>query len=200
VTGAGTGGEITLFTLLKASFRQNPDYVIVGEVRGKEASVLFQGMASGHSSLSTMHADSVDTLIKRLETPTIELSPTLMNVLDCVCIMTHAIVNKQETRKLREIVEIINVTPDGIAITNTPYMWNPADNQFYSKKTNKIFEKISKRYGVSAEELNLEMRRRVQIIYKLYEKKIFEFKKVQDLISEYYKRPKDVLEDLGVEG
>ncbi len=42
------GNEITLFTLLRSSFRQNPDYVIVGEVRGKEASVLFQGMASGH--------------------------------------------------------------------------------------------------------------------------------------------------------
>jgi len=72
--------------------------VIVGEVRGKEAYVLFQGMASGHASISTIHADSVDTVIKRLKTPPIELSPTLLNVLDCVCIMTHAIVNKQETR------------------------------------------------------------------------------------------------------
>ena len=42
-------GEVDLFSLLKNSFRQNPDYVIVGEVRGKEAFVLFQGMASGHS-------------------------------------------------------------------------------------------------------------------------------------------------------
>ena len=78
-TGVGTTGEISLFDLLRSSFRQNPDYVIVGEVRGAEASVLFQGMASGHSSISTIHADSVDTLIKRLETPPIELSPTLLN-------------------------------------------------------------------------------------------------------------------------
>ncbi|HDK42745.1 MAG TPA: hypothetical protein ENG87_05155, partial [Candidatus Pacearchaeota archaeon] len=85
-TGLGGLGEVDLFTLLKSSFRQNPDYVIVGEVRGKEASVLFQGMASGHSSISTIHADSVDTVIKRLETPPINLSPTLLNVLDCVCI------------------------------------------------------------------------------------------------------------------
>ena len=73
-----------MFSLLKNSFRQNPDYVIVGEVRGKEAFVLFQGMASGHSSVGTVHADSVDTLIKRLETPPIELSPTLINILDSV--------------------------------------------------------------------------------------------------------------------
>jgi len=87
-------GEVDLFKLLKSSFRQNPDYVIVGEVRGKEAFVLFQGMASGHPSMSTIHADSVDTVIQRLETPPIELSPTLINTLDVVVTMSHAIVKK----------------------------------------------------------------------------------------------------------
>ncbi|MFH1607848.1 MAG: type II/IV secretion system ATPase subunit [archaeon] len=191
-------GEIDLFTLLRSSFRQNPDYVIVGEVRGKEAFVLFQGMASGHSSISTMHADSVDTVIKRLETPPIELSPTLVNILDCVGIMTHAIVNKQETRKLKQIVEIVNVTPDGIAITNTPYVWNPSDNQFYFKKNSKIFEKIASRYGLRLEELDLEFRKRVQLIYKLHQNKIFKFKEVQDIINEYYKKPEEVLKRLGI--
>ena len=197
--GMGGIGEIDLFTLLRASFRQNPDYVIVGEVRGKEAYVLFQGMASGHASLSTMHADSVDTVIKRLETPPIELSPGLLNVLDVVCIMTHAIVNKQETRKLREIVEIVNVTDDGVAVTNTPFVWNSADDQFYFKKNSKVLEKISKRYGIRMEELNLEFRRRSQLLHKLYQKKIFKFEQVQDVIDEYYKRPKIILKRFGVE-
>ncbi|MFH1294317.1 MAG: ATPase, T2SS/T4P/T4SS family, partial [Candidatus Aenigmatarchaeota archaeon] len=42
----GATGEVTLFDLLKASLRQRPDYIILGEVRGKEAFVLFQQMAS----------------------------------------------------------------------------------------------------------------------------------------------------------
>jgi len=197
-TGLGKIGEISLFTLLKSSFRQNPDYVIVGEVRGKEAYVLFQGMASGHSSISTIHADSVDTVVKRLETPPIELSPTLLNTLDCVCIMTHAIVNKQETRKLREITEIINVTSDGIAQTNTPFIWNAADDQFYFKGNNKIFEKIAKRYGLSIQEINSEFVKRTQLLYKLYEQKVTGFKEVQDIVNEYYKRPRDVLNKFGL--
>jgi len=192
-TGLEKTGEVNLFTLLKSSFRQNPDYVIVGEVRGKETYVLFQGMASGHSSLSTIHADSVDTVIKRLETPPIELSPTLLNVLDSVCIMTHAIVNKQETRKLKEIVELINVNPDGVAITNTPFVWNPSDNQFYFKKDSKIFEKIGKRYGITTEELNLEFQKRVKLIYALFKKKIFKFEEVQEIINQYYKKPQETL-------
>ncbi|MFH1787519.1 MAG: type II/IV secretion system ATPase subunit [archaeon] len=198
-TGIDRVGEIDLFTLLRSSFRQNPDYVIVGEVRGKEAFVLFQGMASGHSSISTMHADSVDTVIKRLETPPIELSPTLVNVLDCVGIMTHAVVNKQETRKLKEIVEIVNVTSDGVAITNTPFIWNPSDDNFYFKKNSKIFEKIAKRNGMTMNELEDEFRKKVNLIYKLYENKIFKFEKVQEVISEYYKRPEEVLRKFNIE-
>jgi len=62
-------GEVSLFDLLRESFRQRPDYVVVGEIRGKEAFVLFQGAASGHPCMSTMHAESVDTMVKRLETP-----------------------------------------------------------------------------------------------------------------------------------
>ncbi|MCX6749764.1 MAG: type II/IV secretion system ATPase subunit [Candidatus Pacearchaeota archaeon] len=197
-TGAGSLGEIDLFTLLKSSFRQNPDYVIVGEVRGKEAYVLFQGMASGHSSISTMHADSVDTVIKRLETPPIELSPALLNVLDCVCIMTHAIAKKQETRKLKEIVEIINVTPEGVALTNTPFMWNPSDDSFYFKKNSKIFEKIAKRYGITLQEIEEEFKKRVKLLYILYQKKIFDFQEFQDIITQYYKRPEAILSKFGI--
>ncbi len=67
-------GQVDLFDLLRESMRQRPDYIILGEVRGKEAYVLFQGMASGHPSMGTMHAEDVKTMIKRLETPPINLS------------------------------------------------------------------------------------------------------------------------------
>ena len=173
--------------------------MIVGEVRGKEAYVLFQGMASGHSSVSTIHAESVDTVIKRLETPPISLSPTLLNVLDCVCIMIHATVRKVETRKLREIVEIINITPNGVAMTNTPFTWNPADDRFYFKKDSKILQKISVRSGVPVEQLNFEFQRRVQLIYKMFEQKIFEFKTVQEIVNRYYKSPEEVLRKFGIQ-
>lgn len=192
-TGISGVGEIDMFTLLKESFRQNPDYVIVGEVRGKEAFVLFQAMASGHPSLSTMHADSVEAVIRRLETPPINLSPMLVNALDAVAVMTHAIVKKQETRRLREIVEIVEVTPEGIAVTNTPFIWNPAKDVFFFKTESKVFEKIMKRYGLSKEQLLEEFYLRTRLIFELYKKKVFDFTAVQQIINDYYKNPSEVL-------
>jgi flagellar protein FlaI len=194
----GGVGEIDLFDLLKNSFRQNPNYVIVGEVRGKEAFVLFQGMASGHPSISTMHADSVDTLIKRLETPPIELSPTLVNSLDCVAIMTHALIKKNETRRLREIVEIVNVKGDGMVLVNTPFRWDPVQDTFFFKKESKVFEKISTRYGVTMEELQKEFLNRSKLLYELYRKKTTDFDEVRKIVVDYYRNPKDVLNKFGI--
>lgn len=198
-TGVGTVGEVDLFTLLRASFRQRPDYIIVGEVRGKEAFVLFQGMASGHPSISTIHAESVDTVIKRLETPPINLSPSLVNVLDCVCIMGHAIVNKQDTRKLKEIIEIVNVDDSGVALTNTPFVWNPSDDEFYFKSNSKVFEKISLRFGKNPEEIEREFRRRVQLLYLLVKQNKYGFNEVQEIVNEYYKNPQAVLKRFGIQ-
>jgi flagellar protein FlaI len=198
--GIGKVGEVDLFALLKSSFRQTPDYLIVGEVRGKEAFVLFQGMASGHSSLSTMHADSVDTLIRRLQTPPINLSPTLVNGLDCVAVATHAIVGKQETRRVREIVEIVNVNRDGTALINTPFMWSPEKDSFYFKRQSKVLEKISIRHGIPMERLQRELVVRAKLLYELYKRRIFGFDEVAKIINDYYKNPVELLARFGIEG
>jgi flagellar protein FlaI len=191
--GIGKVGEVDLFALLKSSFRQNPDYLIVGEVRGKEAFVLFQGMASGHSSLSTMHADSVDTLIRRLETAPIELSPTLVNSLDCVAVASRVLVGKKETRKVKEIVEILNVDNNGTATVNTPFVWAADKDIFYYKKQSKVFEKISEKTGISVKKLNEELVLRSRLLYELYKKRIFSFDEMGRIISDYYKNPAEVL-------
>jgi flagellar protein FlaI len=197
--GVGKVGEIDLFALLKSSFRQNPDYLIVGEVRGKEASVLFQGMASGHASISTMHADSVDTLIRRLQTPPIELSPTLVNSLDCVAIATHALVGKDETRKLREIVEIMNISKDGNALINTPFKWDPAKDTFFYKKQSRVFERIALKTGIPYEKLQKEMEVRAKLLFEISRRGINGFEEVQKIINDYYKNPVEVLTKFGIQ-
>ena len=49
--GVDTAGRVTLYDLVKASMRQRPDFIIVGEVRGEEAYVLMQSISLGHGGL-----------------------------------------------------------------------------------------------------------------------------------------------------
>lgn len=197
--GISTGvGDVDMFSLLRASFRQLPDYVVVGEVRGKEASVLFQGMASGHSSLGTIHADSIEAVIRRLETPPIELSPSLVNELDALAIMTHAKVGNVETRKLKEVVEVINVKNDGGVVSNTPLIWDPSRDRFYFKTDMKVLEKIEKNSGISLEDLRKEIEKRAKLLNELARNNITDVDSVQGLIIEYLRNPQKVLQRFGI--
>ena len=71
--GGKAYGEVTMYDLLKAGLRQRPDYIIVGEVRGEEAVVMFQGMASiaGEEEvfLINEHNEPVFVQIKDLKNP-----------------------------------------------------------------------------------------------------------------------------------
>ena len=58
--------------------RERPEYIIVGEIRGAEAYVLFQAMATGHTTYSTFHADSIQSLVHRLENKPIEIPRVLI--------------------------------------------------------------------------------------------------------------------------
>ncbi|MEM2131572.1 MAG: ATPase, T2SS/T4P/T4SS family, partial [Candidatus Woesearchaeota archaeon] len=202
VTRAGFGnsidgkeyGEINLFDLLRESFRQAPDYVIVGEIRGQEAFVLFQGMASGHSSFGTFHAGSVETLIRRLETPPINLSPSLIESLDAVCVMSHLKEMDKNIRRLKELVEIKTTNNEfGKIDKNIAFEWDPVSDKILQKSGFYSFEKISKKTGQSFAYLNKELELRTILLQILANRKIQDFESVSEIIKEYYLDKEKVL-------
>jgi len=166
--------EIDMFELLRMSFRQRPDYVIVGEVRGEEAYVMFQGMASGHSSLSTMHAESTRALISRLTTPPINLSPTLIELLNVVVIMQHDNFLGTNLRRIKEVNEIIKYNRFNIA-----YKWNPFKRKYLENPKKYLFRLIENDYGIRYKELYDEYIKRVKLLYRLSELNIFRFSNIQ---------------------
>ena len=60
-------GEATLADCVKATLRQNPDRVIVGEIRGVEVLDMLRAMSQGNDgSMSSIHADSSKGALVRL--------------------------------------------------------------------------------------------------------------------------------------
>ncbi len=180
-------GEITMFDLLKESFRQNPDYVIVGEVRGKEASVLFQGMASGHPSIGTIHGGSVEDIIKRIETPPISLPPELVESLDLILIMSHALQFGKSFRRLKKASEIIDIDRNtGRAHVNDVFEWDPAKDVLI-KKNSYLLQKISSEYGLPLTEIEKEIENRLEYLKWLDRNNITNFFEFSKYVSLYHK-------------
>lgn len=62
-------GAIGIGDLIRASLRMNPDRIIVGEVRGKEALELLNSYNTGHDGgMSSGHGNSPKDMVARLET------------------------------------------------------------------------------------------------------------------------------------
>ncbi|MFA5333642.1 MAG: ATPase, T2SS/T4P/T4SS family [Candidatus Nanoarchaeia archaeon] len=110
-------GEITMYQLLKAGLRQRPDYIILGEVRGEEASVLFQGMASikGDEELFLIDEENNPTFL-----PINELKNAKKYKAHCYSKLSSSLlsVNAWTEHKVNSLYEI--VTKKGRKITVSP--------------------------------------------------------------------------------
>ena len=202
-TRSGTGdrgpdgkaaGEVDMFDLVRAALRQRPNYIIVGEVRGRETYTMFQAMATGHTTYSTMHADSVKSMVNRLENPPINTPRILLSALNNVIIQIQARTEKGVVRRLKQVLEIVGFEPEtNELITNTVYEWDPASDKFVFKGHSFLFDKIMELKNYTHEEMEEEFQRRAAVIRYLVENGINDYRQLWRLVSGYYKDPKEVM-------
>lgn len=189
-------GEISMMDLIRESFRQRPDYLIVGEVRGKETFVLFQGMASGHCAIATIHARSVNDLVSRLTTPPINLSPSLLESVDIVLNLGFA-GEREIKRRVRSLAEIQRYDPrdqhlhyvDLVKelktktkkIQGVEILTSTEVKSFLSITEKSIkLQQISEEYDMPLKELQKRIDKRTMFLEKMKQEKVTEF---QDFIK-----------------
>ena len=188
-------GEIDMYDLVRAALRQRPNYIIVGEVRGKETYTMFQAMATGHTTFSTMHADSVKGMVNRLENPPINCPRILLTALRNVIIQTHARVGMDMVRRIKQLIEIVGFEPEtNELISNTVYEWDQATDKFIFKGHSFLFDKIMEMKNLTHEELLEEFERRVDIVKYMVSKDMSDHVDIWNIIKSYYKDPKGVAE------
>lgn len=69
--------SITLQDLIISALRMKPKYIVVGEVRGVEAETAVEAMATGHSTVFSMHAGEPIDAVNRLITKYLQSMPSL---------------------------------------------------------------------------------------------------------------------------
>jgi len=187
-------GEIDLFDLLKESLRQRPDYIIVGEVRGKEAYVLFQEMATGHPSLATIHAENISKLLDRLTTPPISLPPSLVAGADVIVFLLMTRHRNKQVRRVTEILEVVGLDEETkTPIFNQIFKWNSIKDSFEICGKSAILKKISESSGLTEKEIKEEIERRMIVLDWMVKNNILEFEDFARIVNFYYKNPNQLL-------
>ena len=195
VVGGKVVGEIDTYDLMKAALRQRPEYILVGEIRGREAYVLFQAMATGHTTYSTVHADSAASLIHRLEGKPINIPRIMLQALDIVCIQVISRIKNKRARRCKQIIEIIDIDPTTKEIlTNEVFRWDPVEDKFIYNGKSYILERIRGDKDLSREEMTQEVNRRSQLLEWMNKNNVREFKKVATLIAQYFDNPAQLME------
>jgi len=187
-------GEIDMYDLLKAALRQRPEYIIVGEIRGREAYVLFQAMATGHTTYSTLHADSPHSLIRRLVNEPINVPRVMLQSLEVIAIQTIARVKGKRVRRCKQVVEIVDIDHKTKEIlTNEVFRWDPIEDTFIYSGRSYVLEKIRASMGMTKEEMVEEIRRRVKILEWMRKEGIRSYREVAKVVAEYAEKPEEVM-------
>lgn len=188
-------GEINMYELLRAAMRQRPEYIIVGEVRGKECQTLFQAMSTGHVTYSTTHADSVASVVHRIENPPMDVPRNMLSALDFICVQVQARVGGKRIRRNKQIVEILDIDPrTNELITNEVFKWRSAtDEHTYSGKSY-LLEEIMEAKGWNENRMREELKRRQEVLEWMRIKKIRHYKDVAKILISYNRDPEAVIE------
>jgi len=194
--GESQTGEVALFDLVKTSMRHRPDILVVGEIRGNEAYVLFQALATGHGGMATMHAENIDSAIKRLVQKPMDIAPAYMPLMNIVASISRVHLPQSKTGEMKAFRRIISV--DEIADYEdyrNIFGWKAAEDNFNSSfKSGIILPAIAERRGFSWQELLEEMDHRENVLRWMRTRNIRSYKDVAAIITEYYSRPQEFYE------
>jgi len=191
-------GKVDMFELLKESLRQRPDYIIVGEVRGKEAYVLFQQMAIGHPGLSTVHAENFAKLVDRLTSKPIEIPPNLLENLDVIIFLKRMKQGRRYLRRVSASLELVGydrqtATPK----TNDIFTWDPETDGFKKGQNSMLLGRIAAVANMTPIEVQEEIAKRAKVLEWLVVHKITDYRKISAVINLYYTSKELLLEKLG---
>jgi flagellar protein FlaI len=199
VTGSKIG-EVTLYDLVKVSLRYRPDVIIVGEIRGEEAYVLFQAIATGHGGLTTAHAESVGALVKRLTSPPMNVPQSYIPLMKWALLVkrvTRIVEGRPVTvRRATTIWEIKGYENYALLAT-----WDPVgDKHKVNLNDSMILWEVSQSIGLAYEGVVEEVKRRSRVLEALVDRGVRDYRGVAEYIYRYYVDPRGVLEELGVGG
>jgi len=143
-------------------------------------------MATGHLGMSTIHAESVEAVINRLESEPMNIPKSLIAMTNVIMVMSRTEIDGRPARRAKTMAEIVEFDREKQNIvTKEVFCWNPKDDEYVFKGPSPIMEKHRLKTGVSDENVALELHRRKTVLDWMVSQGIRRYVDVANVIREY---------------
>ena len=137
-------GLVSMDMLIKTSLRMRPDYIIIGEVRGREVADMLQALNTGHCGMSTGHGNSVRGMLRRLEAMylmagKLPLEAIRAQIVEALDIMVHLARTADGRRRVIEVQEIAGIEGDNYVLNP---LFLPGEDMRLKRTENEICRNI----------------------------------------------------------
>lgn len=185
---AGERGDVDMYDLLQAALRQRPEHILVGEIRAQPevALTFFQALATGHTSYTTFHADSVDSLIDRLENDPLNVPRRMVQALDIVSVQKQIVHGGKRVRRNSEIVEIYDSGKGDSIRTKSVFRWDATKDEHRKLADSPLLSEIAEGNGWDQERLEEEMKNRRDVLEFLVEDETTDHEKVGSTVHMFW--------------
>jgi flagellar protein FlaI len=180
--------DIDIMDLIRASLRMRPDFVIVGEVRGREANEMFQSAATGHGGLSSIHGSDIGSALTRLAAEPINIRPSQQMLLWFAIYSTR--LKGSDGKYMRRIRSLAEINPTDHGITSTDlFTYDRKTDSFGLDDVEELVRKSSRLNHV-ADLLGIEpasdLKKRIGLLDECIEKKAYDIPTVFAILKKYY--------------
>lgn len=189
--------ETTLSDLVKNTLRMRPERIIVGEVRGSEASDLVTAMNVGKYCMGTIHALTSREAILRLQNEPMNVPEILVNLIDVFVVLKRFHVKDKIYRVIDEVSETGGMEQRTVLLS-TIFKYDYEKKQIESISPSTIYrDKLAKSSGFSSKEIMEEVFVRAGVLKILANKGIRSINEITMFCHAYNEDPKKSLASLG---
>jgi flagellar protein FlaI len=153
-------------------------------------------MNTGHTTFSTMHADSVQTVINRLENEPINVPRPMVQSLDILCVQVLGRSGDERVRRAKTIAEIegIDQRTGELDYSNT-YAWQATEDSFEESNSD-LLDEIRVERGWTQSALLREIDNRKRFLRHLQEQGITDYRRFTAMVNKYYADSEEIMRQI----
>jgi len=185
--------SVTLQDQVESAMRQRPDVLVIGEIRSRESYSFFQAVATGHGGMTTIHAEDVPSVIRRLTAPPMNVPTQLLATAKLFVQVQRLVYKGSVARKVTQVHEVEGYDPAQNRLSvRLLCRWIEVEDEWaFNLRGSRTLGDVARLLAIGYEGVLEDLKRRATVL--LYAaKKELDIARLHELVRRYRREPQAV--------